>query len=589
MTDASLISSMISTKSLIVHLIPKNILEFRILYAFFALSFLLILTGTQPSSAQTISQPPDPITDLVVVPGNGEVRLVWTAPFDNGAAITSYMVEKWQTGSDVITTYSNLSVSTSATLTGLTNGISYNFKVYAVNSAGTSTDSNIVSAQPTADAPIGGVPSRINTLVATRDDGKVNVSWIKPNSNGSTITSYVITYWQVGTDNFFKKTVTGDATKAQITGLTNGVSYSFKINSKNGFGTSPDSNIDSATPSKSTTASVPNQVRKLVATPSDGRVFLSWVEPSDNGASISSYTVTVSKKGSNVFTTYPNLSNSPQVTIYDLTNDQTYEFTVAAVNSVGTGKASAPTVGIPNNKNPILVSNLKATPTNEKVKLTWSISSGDLEKISGYRIRVYDSGANSFVSYSLLGKATTFTIDGLQNGTPYGFSVLTISQAGLGPESRIVSATPYAPIIISGQAPSQINDLKAVPGDSKVTLSWTAPSDKGSSVTQYRITQTKANTDSFTTYEYSGTTKSAVITGLQNDITYNFKIQGKNSAGLGPDSNIVPVIPKSSIPQPIIPDWIKTTAKWWAEGKISNLEYSQAIEWLINEGIIKIK
>ena len=89
--------------------------------------------------------------------------------------------------------------------------------------------------------------------------------------------------------------------------------------------------------------------------------------------------------------------------------------------------------------------------------------------------------------------------------------------------------------------------------------------------------------------EYSGTTKSAVITGLQNDVTYNFKIQGKNAVGLGPESNTVSVIPKSSLPQPTIPTWIKTTAQWWAEGKISNLEYTKAIEWLINEGIIKLK
>jgi len=38
-----------------------------------------------------------------------------------------------------------------------------------------------------------------------------------------------------------------------------------------------------------------------------------------------------------------------------------------------------------------------------------------------------------------------------------------------------------------------------------------------------------------------------------------------------------------------IPDWIKNNAKWWAEGKISDFEYTQAIQWLINEGIIKIK
>jgi hypothetical protein len=37
------------------------------------------------------------------------------------------------------------------------------------------------------------------------------------------------------------------------------------------------------------------------------------------------------------------------------------------------------------------------------------------------------------------------------------------------------------------------------------------------------------------------------------------------------------------------PSWIKTSAQWGVDGKISNMEYPKAIEWLINEGIIKLK
>ena len=563
----------------------KNI---TILSATFLLA-ISIFSFNEAFSQTTGISPPEPITDLIAIPGNEEVQLVWTAPFNNGSPIRSYQVIAWQTGSDITITYPNLSTSTSAIITGLKNGVSYNFKIYAVNSAGFSPDSNIASTKPLANAPLLGVADPIHNLEATRDNGKVNLSWTKPNSNGSTITSFVITYWQIGTDNFLKKTVGGDATTTQITGLTNGISYAFKINSKNGVGTSPDSNIDSATPSASTTTSVPNQVRNVIATPSDGKVLLSWIEPSDNGAPISSYRITVSKLGSNIFTTYPNLPDSTQAVISDLTNGQAYVFSVAAVNAKGIGQFSQPVEATPNNKNSIVISNLNATPGNGMVKLTWSISTKDLDKISGYRVRVYESGSSSFETYSLLGKSTSFTIDGLKNGTPYQFMVITVSSEGLGPDSRIVSATPRVPTIISVDAPGAVTDLKAVPGDSRVTLSWTAPSDKGSSINQYRIIQTKANSNSFTTIEYAGNIKSAVITGLQNDVTYNFKIQAKNIAGLGPESNTVSVIPKSSLPQPTVPAWIKTTAQWWAEGKVSNLEFTQAMEWLINQGIIKIK
>ena len=548
----------------------------------------VIIFGFNPVTAQTNSLPPEPVDDLIAVPGNEQISLSWTAPFDNGAPITSYRIIMQQANSEIFTTYANLSTSTSAIITGLKNDVSYSFKVQAINSAGTSSDSNIVFARTSLNAPPTNVPDPISDLVATRDNSKVNLSWSKPHSNGVEITSFEISYWPVGSTNISKKTVGPEATQAQITGLTNGISYVFKINAKNGIGFSPDSNFDSATPSTLTTPSVPNQVRKVTATPSDSQILLAWIEPSDNGSPITSYTVMVSKKGSNIFTTYPNLPDSTQAIITDLVNGQTYQFHVIAVNAYGAGKSSEAVFSVPSDKNSIIVSNLKAIPGNEKVQLSWYLSDSDLERISGYRIRVYEAGSASFVSHSVLGKTTSFTIDGLKNGVPYGFTVITISSDGLGPDSRTVSGTPIIPVLISPNAPGRVTDLKIQPSDSKAILSWTPPTDNGYPITLYRIIQSMANTDSFKIIEYSGTTKSVTISGLQNDATYTFKVQAKNSQGFGPESTAVPVITRSAFPQPIIPEWIKTTAQWWVEGKISNLEYAQSIEWLINQGIIKL-
>lgn len=38
-----------------------------------------------------------------------------------------------------------------------------------------------------------------------------------------------------------------------------------------------------------------------------------------------------------------------------------------------------------------------------------------------------------------------------------------------------------------------------------------------------------------------------------------------------------------------VPDWVKHNAYWWAEGMISEEEYVYTIEYLINEGIIKVE
>ena len=37
-----------------------------------------------------------------------------------------------------------------------------------------------------------------------------------------------------------------------------------------------------------------------------------------------------------------------------------------------------------------------------------------------------------------------------------------------------------------------------------------------------------------------------------------------------------------------VPDWVKNTAGWWAEDAISETEFVNAIEFLVNKGIIQV-
>ncbi len=37
-----------------------------------------------------------------------------------------------------------------------------------------------------------------------------------------------------------------------------------------------------------------------------------------------------------------------------------------------------------------------------------------------------------------------------------------------------------------------------------------------------------------------------------------------------------------------IPDWIKNNAKWWSEGSISDADYVESLEYLINNGVIDV-
>jgi hypothetical protein len=146
------------------------------------------------------------------------------------------------------------------------------------------------------------------------------------------------------------------------------------------------------------------------------------------------------------------------------------------------------------------------------------------------------------------------------------------------------------PTNVMGKVPAQIGDLRATANDGQAKLEWSAPFNNGFPIIGYKITQSNTGSNSFTTIQKSDVTPNAIITGLTNDASYNFKVSAINSEGIGKESVSVSVIPKSATNSILkIPQWVKNNAEWWAQGLISDSEYAQAIEYLINQGIIKIK
>ncbi len=94
---------------------------------------------------------PGAITDLSATSRNTKVVLAWSTPSDNGLAITKFQVAQ-KSGSSSYSAWADITGSgastTSHTVTGLTGGTDYTFKVRAVNSHGEAGDSNEADSAP---------------------------------------------------------------------------------------------------------------------------------------------------------------------------------------------------------------------------------------------------------------------------------------------------------------------------------------------------------------------------------------------------------------------------------------------------------
>jgi len=110
-------------------------------------------------------------TGLSGAGGNGQVALTWTAPSSNGGnSITGYVVEYTPSGG-AAQTVSTGSATASYTVTGLTNGTAYTFRVAAVNAIGTGAYSSASAAVTPAGAF---TPPGINGLALWLDAADAN-------------------------------------------------------------------------------------------------------------------------------------------------------------------------------------------------------------------------------------------------------------------------------------------------------------------------------------------------------------------------------------------------------------------------------
>jgi surface protein len=286
---------------------------------------------------------PEAPTKVLGTSGDGQVSLSWTAPiFYNGVSVTDYSIQYSSNSGSTWTTFNDgISPSTSATVTGLTNGTEYVFRVAALNGSGTgsySPNSASITPYTTPGSPTGILVSSGSTQAA--------LNWTAPaTTGGALITDYVVQYssnsgstWITFSDDVSPNTST------VVTGLANGTSYLFQVAAANAAGTGSFAQAAVGT----IPSTIPSAPTSVSGTSGDGQVSISWTTPSSNGgSSITDYVIQVSANSGSTWTTFNDgASTSTSATVTGLTNGTAYVFQVAAVNAAGQGSYSAQSSGI---------------------------------------------------------------------------------------------------------------------------------------------------------------------------------------------------------------------------------------------------
>ena len=118
-----------------------------------------------------------------------------------------------------------------------------------------------------------------------------------------------------------------------------------------------------------------------------------------------------------------------------------------------------------------------------------------------------------------------------------------IAGSGDGPASQVFSLNySPAPVITAPDAP---NLLSATAGDAQVSISFTAGSDNGSIITNYKYS---LNSDTYTALSPIDTSTPVVISGLTNGTQYWIRMKAVNSIGESVASDSVTVTPIAPTP-----------------------------------------
>ena len=353
-------------------------------------------------------KPAAPVVKIGNSSTSGKPMLTWNAV--SGA--TSYKVYRATSQNG---TYSLLGTvtTTSYTNTGAKAGMTYYYKVKAVNSVGESPYSNVVSGKVKSVTPKPAAP--VVKIGHSATSGKPLLTW----NAVSGATSYKV-YRATSQNGTYSLLGTVTATSYTNTGAKAGTTYWYKVKAVNSAGESAYSNVVSGratvttlTMGHSSTSGKPQLTWKAVSGAASYKVYRATAK---NGA----YTVINTTKA----LTYTNVGAALGTTYY---------YKVEALNA--SGKSMGFSAVVEGKVAPVLA--VGYSSVSGKPQLTWKAVPGATE-YQVYRSTQQNSGYSKINTTT----ATSYVNTGAKAGTTYYYRIVAVKGTAVSDFSNIVSARP---------------------------------------------------------------------------------------------------------------------------------------------------
>uniref|UniRef100_A0A8C1LDL0 Neogenin 1a n=1 Tax=Cyprinus carpio TaxID=7962 RepID=A0A8C1LDL0_CYPCA len=505
-------------------------------------------------------QVPGPAPNLqAVVTSPSTVSLSWDMPLIGNGEIQNYKIYYMEKGMD---SEQDLEVNTlSYSMTGLKKFTEYSFRVVAYNKHGPGVSTEDISVRTYSDVP--SAPPQ-NMTVEVLNSKSIMVRWQPPpaDAQNGEITGYKIRYR--------KGTRKSEAFFLYFSGLQRGTEYMLRVSAITVNGTGPATDWTTAETFESDLdeTTVPDVPSSLHVRPLVNSIVVSWTPPENQDIVVRGYTIGYGIGSPHAQTIKVDYKQR-YYTIENLNPSSHYVITLKAFNNVGEGIPvyesavtrpqsdpidpdvdlyelfHAPYTPVPDPLPMLPPVGVQASVlSHDTMKVTWADNSlPKNQKITDaryYTVR-WKTNIPANTKFKVANTTTlTHTVTGLKPNTLYEFSVMVTKGRRTSTWSMTAHGTTFE--TIPSSAPKDVTVVSKEGRPRTIIVNWQPPSEANGKITGYIIyysTDVNAEVHDWVIEPVVGNRLTHQIQELTLDTTYYFKIQARNSKGMGPMSDAV--------------------------------------------------